>query len=551
MNAITVLNFSPQFNNTVSFPYTYALFKHYYEVNGVCEYQWIDPKYLKQDTPPSEVAEWLASKNLKFLFASLYVWNFSYTHLVLEEYKKLNKETVIVLGGPHVFPGLDYFLNYPWVDLCCDNKIYGEVFIKELLDGNNWREVTGAIWKTGRSTKTFSIRDFEWAPSPYSNSIDFGIEISSSYKTMSMQLETSRGCPFKCTFCEWGGGIGTKMNKRQLTDIKRDIDAMVTCGVDTLQICDSNFGFWEEDVEVIKHIAQYKKAVGLPKYLEIYGWSKNNHKHHYSILKEMKEAGFTQHYAVSLQSVKEETLKNIKRSDIPTHERIKFAKKIQDELGCVIQFEFILGLPGDTIDDYYDLVNLRHDFKDFISFVWWMLPNTESYTPEYREKFKLLTAWSETVDADCESNKKPHIWEKSSEKWEYVMGSYSLTPTEWLEGFLLDRFYITAKHNNCVWARLEETRNQLRLTPSEFWKHVMKSIPVIKQGGWDTVWEEAFPQLQQLIVPSKVNKNLFSVELQGKECKFFEFADEFYNRALDEIVEFVRNQTNTKQLNVR
>jgi tRNA A37 methylthiotransferase MiaB len=540
MKNVTVLNFSPQFNNYISFPYVYSLFKHYYEINGLEKYNWIDPKFLKQDIHPTEVAEWLHSLNLEFLFASLYVWNYSYTHLVLKEYRKLNDKTIIVVGGPHVFLNLEYLVDHPWVDLCCDTTVYGEVFITDLLNGNDWKDVAGAFWKRGKSSKSFNIRDFKWAPSPYTNSLNLALKLSYDYKLISMQLETSRGCPYKCSFCEWGGGIGTKMNKRNLEDIKQDIDAMVAGGVDTLQICDSNFGFWEEDVEVMKHITQYKKTLGYPKAVEIYGWSKNNHKHHYTILKEMYDAGFTQHYAVSLQSINEQTLENVRRSDVPTNQRVEFARKISNEIGTPIQFELILALPGDTLDDYYTAIDLRHEFKDFINFVWWVLPNTEAHTIEYRKKHGLITAWSETVESEFEA-KKPAVWEETNDRWEYVIGTNTLTPEQWLEGFLLDRFYVTAKHDDNAWTALESARKQIGISPSVFWKRLMKSVHSVKQGGWDQMWEEAWPQFQRLIIPNSVNKNLYVVNIQGKDWKFPDLPMEFYERGLEEIIEFVTN----------
>jgi len=541
MNNVTVLCFSPQFNNFVSFPYVYALFKHYYEVNGKETYNWIDPKYLKQNIDPKIIAEWLASLDLKYLFASLYIWNYNYTHSVLREYRKLCPDTIIVAGGPNVFiRDPIYFLEHPWVNVCCDPNVYGEVFITDLLDGNDWEEVTGAVWKTGRSFKPFVIRDFEWAPSPYENNLDYAISLVYEYTNVSMQLETSRGCPFKCSFCEWGGGIGTKMNKRKLEDIKKDIDAMVVAGVYAFQICDSNFGFWEEDVEVMRYIADYKKTLNIPKTIEIYGWSKNNHKYHYDILKHMTGAGFTQHYAISLQSIKEETLKNINRFDVPIQQRIEFARKVQKEIGTPIQFEILLGLPGDTIDEYYDAIDLRHEFKDFINFVWWMLPNTEGHTPEYRKKHGILTAWTQTVEAEFE-DWESSVWEETQENWEYVIGTSTLTPQEWLEGYILDRFYVAAKQKDKVWDKLEAVRAELNLSPSMFWRRLMKAIPVVEQGDWHEMWEEAWPQFNSYIIPGGLSENFYVVTVRGKRYKFPAFAFEFYRRAIDEAMEFVKN----------
>lgn len=541
MKNVTVLTFGSQFNEYVNFPYVYALFKHYYEVNGQQQYNWIDPKYLKQDEDPKEVAQWLQGLDLTYLLASLYIWNYSYTHLVLREYKKLCPYVPVVVGGPHVFPGIQYFHDHPWIDITCNATTYGEVFVTDLLDGKDLKDVSGAVWRTGMNFTPFNIRDFKWAPSPYANSAQLALELSSKYGNLTMQLETSRGCPYKCSFCEWGGGIGTKMSKRSLADVKMDIDAMVAGGVDTIQICDSNYGFWPEDVEITQYLADYKTTIGYPKAIEIYGWSKNNHKHHYDILKIMRDAGFTQHYSVSLQSTKEETLANIRRSDIPAAQRVEFARKIVNELGTQIQFELILALPGDVLDDYYESINMRHEFMDHINFVWWILPNTEAHTTEYREKHGLITAWSETVETEFDKHKPP-IWDETRDLWEYVIGSNTLTPTEWLEAFLLDRFYVSAKHDDAVWDQLETRRLELALTPKEFWQRVMKAVPTVTEPEWASMWAEAWPQFLDRIVPNGVTKNFYVVHIQDKPWKFPDLPLVFYRTAMSEILQRVGDE---------
>jgi hypothetical protein len=69
----------------------------------------------------------------------------------------------------------------------------------------------------------------------------------------------------------------------------------------------------------------------------------------------------------------------------------------------------------------------------------------------------------------------------------------------------------------------------------------MKSVHSVKQGGWDQMWEEAWPQFQRLIIPNSVNKNLYVVNIQGKDWKFPDLPMEFYERGLEEIIEFVTN----------
>ena len=45
-----------------------------------------------------------------------------------------------------------------------------------------------------------------------------------------MIIETTRGCPYKCVYCEWGGGTGTKIIKKDMELVKRDIMALKRAG---------------------------------------------------------------------------------------------------------------------------------------------------------------------------------------------------------------------------------------------------------------------------------------------------------------------------------
>ena len=39
-------------------------------------------------------------------------------------------------------------------------------------------------------------------------------------------LETTRGCPYGCTYCDWGGGVGAKVIAKDLEYVEQDIEAI-------------------------------------------------------------------------------------------------------------------------------------------------------------------------------------------------------------------------------------------------------------------------------------------------------------------------------------
>ena len=81
----------------------------------------------------------------------------------------------------------------------------------ESFENNNTKEVSGISWIDKfdvfqSNLELKRIRELECIPSPYLTGI-FDKLIESHPKNEWLILwETNRGCPFKCTFCDWGSG---------------------------------------------------------------------------------------------------------------------------------------------------------------------------------------------------------------------------------------------------------------------------------------------------------------------------------------------------------
>lgn len=546
MKRITTLAFSMALTTDYNFPYVHILFKQHYKTFGKNpeNYEWINPVYITQDVDPAEVVNWILDQKIDIVFASMYLWNHQYTHLILKKVKAANPNIVIIVGGPHVFADKEEYWNeHPWIDLSVNAKVYGEAFVVDYLDGLPLEEVTGAIWRGGSSVKQFDIRDFEWAPRVYADNIEYvkwvidEVARRDPKGLVGFAVETSRGCPFACVFCEWGGGIATKMNKKPMKDVMSDMAALVKAKAPKLHICDSNFGFWEEDLTLLKQFAAWNRVLKFPQVLTIYGWSKNNSKRHYEMCKAIANStidGF--YYALSIQGLRDLTLKNIKRSDNPLEDRWALAKRIHDELGTKVYVEVLMALPGDKLNDYYNILNKRHELDAFSHYVWMLLPNTEAHNQEYREKYGIKTAWAHNVQPQFIKQRDQSINTELTEwyaknKYEYVIGSYSLTPEEWLEVFILEKLYNTAKRHSNIWNQLEKQRLELELTPSQYWKRMMKIFKEVDNKEWNEIWIDLWPRIRRIIEPLEEHEVRFmgtaGIEDNNKKS-IYELMEQFF-----------------------
>ena len=104
------------------------------------------------------------------------------------------------------------------------------------------------------------IRELECIPSPYlSGSFDRLIEAYPENEWLIL-WETNRGCPFQCTFCDWGSATKTKVRKWDMDKLFEEIEWFADNKIPYIDCCDANFGiFTDRDLSLAKKLSSEKK----------------------------------------------------------------------------------------------------------------------------------------------------------------------------------------------------------------------------------------------------------------------------------------------------
>jgi radical SAM superfamily enzyme YgiQ (UPF0313 family) len=335
---------------------------------------------------------------------SSYLWSHVAVMCVAQELKKRNKNRIIVFGGPHLnitYNDLGWFIKNSFIDAICEPTSYGEWFVTDMLDqlvvGEkiDWKEVSFSIYKTGRGKQPYK-KDFKF-PGPLiegNEDLVFKCKDLALHKNIPLVLpmETTRGCPYECVFCEWGGGTGSKVVRKTLDDIKADLNQIPVFGIEQIQILDANYGIYLEDEDVSKYIEEIKSLSGLPNYVELYGMTKSKHERKWVTFEPLARSGVIPRYKISLQTLNEQVLKNIKRVNIDPERDFEYADHLLKSYGVRADLEFILGLPGYDKDSFYHELDVQYDHGYTLErYVWMLLPDSPAYDPEYRKKFNIKT----------------------------------------------------------------------------------------------------------------------------------------------------------------
>lgn len=393
--------------------------KTFYELYGKYpeKYNWILPT-AEIHTSLDDNKRVLELNPPDILGVSLYVWNYDRTMALLEWAKRTWPNCIIITGGPHQYfkHHADWFQKYWFIDASLPSEVYGEIAIADVLDNLkddntiSWNTVEQMVYPSKnralmmRSPKASYKRDFKWNFSAFEAQQNF-IQTYVDYyyanadnPTLHCKIETTRGCPYECTFCDWGGGIGTKVILKDLDCVKKDLDILLSYNVSSVYVCDANFGInGERDVAIVQYIADVKKEYTKETFPNVQygGYAKTNK--HFDFLKRIFtiEANNKLSYAykISQQSFTASILDNIKRTDLRSNEHFELADYLRIDFGYEATIEIIMGLPGTTLDTWYNEFNIPYEKQILVrAYEWYLLPEAESYSKEYRNKWGIKTA---------------------------------------------------------------------------------------------------------------------------------------------------------------
>jgi anaerobic magnesium-protoporphyrin IX monomethyl ester cyclase len=163
---------------------------------------------------------------------------------------ELMPKVPIVLGGPVVAVYEDIILaNNPWFDYAVIGE--GENTINKLLDalGNieELKKIDGIIYRVNGQCKINAasgyIENLDSVPFPAWDLLDMDKynDILSKHSKYSIMI-ASRGCPFKCTFCDPLGRLGKKFRFRSAANIVAEMELLKKdYGVEEVAFYDDTF----------------------------------------------------------------------------------------------------------------------------------------------------------------------------------------------------------------------------------------------------------------------------------------------------------------------
>jgi len=490
---------------------------------------------------PIEELAYKLSKNDMVAF-STYVWNRNYNFKLAQRVKELNPNVFIFFGGPEPpITKKDIFSKYmPF----CDVVIRGEgeyIFadlVEKYLQGKDYSKQMGLLINNDGVVQDNGpgqrINDLDEVPSPYLTGIfDKILPYEKEWNTV---LETNRGCPYKCTFCDWGSLTYSKVKQFGLTRVFHELDWMAENKIGYLDVADANFGiFVERDNMIVDKLIEVQQNTGYP-YRTGWSWAKNQKSEVVQIAKKLITSGhFNNGLTISLQSLDDNTLETIKRKNMGVNKINELFDECKN-LGVPLNVELILGLPAETKQSWENTLYGVFEVGQHDSIEVWqaqMIENAEmnlSQKEEYNIRgTKVLDYFPNSLD------------DEAPEFSEIVVSTSTMSLDEMVESYKLAWFLMTwhtggfsqyvsrflRKYMNVSY---QDFYTDLRefLKHNEFWSQQEEYMSLILYKWFDK-GEEIKTQLGPIVVNASTNqyRTLFTIHLYNLYDEMYNLLDEF------------------------
>ncbi len=365
-----------------------------------------------------------------YLFSS-YMWNQNLNLFYAKKIKALSPGALIIGGGPNISsdpeerkhflkdnPYLDLFvLGEGEIPVCSIIRNYIDVgkCIAKLKDGEISSALTllpdGSL-KEGTippriGTKRSSKETYTSKWSPLDDRFSVLGDVPSPYLVGIMDkffdnklfpvVETNRGCPFACSFCQRGEDYFNRTTMRPIDMIKEELDYIAyhmvkkSSGVFRVEMADSNFAMMKQDLEVCKHLRELQDKYTWPRIISC-STGKNQPERIIEAVATLIPDSLV--ISNAMQSTNLESLEAIKRENIS----LEKYKMVQDEVqrrGLRSKADLILGLPLETKESHFAAIYglIDSGVQEFSCYQAMILKDTDLGSKATRVTHGFKTKW--------------------------------------------------------------------------------------------------------------------------------------------------------------
>ncbi len=430
-----------QYGNSIYFPYAAGSLVAYAFSDETIKNEYEFKTFIYKRVDIDKVVAEL--DNPFFVGFSCYVWNYEYNKALAQKIKENFPNCKIAFGGHQITPRSE-ILESDYADFCLLGE--GEESFKKLLlalvGHEEIENVPNLLYKTESGYKRTSCDVVQVANrvSPYTNGY-FDKLVEQEELEFSAIIETNRGCPNRCAFCDWGN-IKARVRLFDIDMVKAEIDWLSEHKIEYCFCADANFGLFPRDDEIVDYVIKKNSENGYPQKFQA-SYSKTNPETVFAINKKLNDTGMSKGATLSFQSMDQTVLNNIYRKNMPI-ENFHNLMSLYNSNNIAAYSEIILGLPGESYESFKTgieqlLESGQHMAINFFNCE--ILGNSAMGDPEYIKKYNIEYAVTEQHQYHVVPRK-----EGIPEYSKIVVSTSTMSKEKWIDSNILHVF-VRAFHN--------------------------------------------------------------------------------------------------------
>lgn len=442
MKTIYMAQPNSQYGDSVYFPYTAGSLLAFAFEDACVKKNYRFASFIYKKEALDAVMQKI--KNPDFIGFCCYVWNYEYNKALAKRIKEKYPNCITCFGGHQIYEKSD-IIDSDFADIVMFGE--GEENFQSLLialsEGECLDKIPNIMYRRG-DEKVFTEKAVKPIPervSPYLGGWFDTLLGEEKELDFSAVLETNRGCPNHCAFCDWGN-IKARVHQYEKEQVFREIDWFSEKKIEYVYCADGNFGLFGRDMEFVDYLIETHQKNGFPQKFQA-TYSKTNPETVFEINKKLNAAGMSKGATLSFQSMDETVLLNINRKNMPLS-KFKQLMKLYHENGIPTYSEIILGLPGETYQSFKEgieqlLVYGQHMAINFFNCE--VLNNAEMNKPAYLKKYDIKSSKMEQYQYHTEAFKE------SVKEYSNIVTSTAAMPRKaWIDSNVLGVF-VRAFHN--------------------------------------------------------------------------------------------------------
>lgn len=287
------------------------------------------------------VAGSIFKKSPDVLCFSCYIWNIEFVLKLASDLKKMIPRLTILFGGPEVsFSGAELLEQYEFVDAVIIGE--GEETLNELSrNGFKFYGVRGVVYRDNSiivNPPRPLIKDLDSLSFPYSDK-----DLEENCGKL-IYYETSRGCPYSCSYCLSSTFHGVRF--KSLQKVKAELLKLIAVKPKTIKFVDRTFNADKSrTIELIEFMK--KEGEGVTFHFEIEAHTLNDE--FFEVISDAPKGMFR--FEIGIQSTNPETLCAINRMD-NLEKLYNNIRRITDMGNVYVHLDLIAGLPFENINTF-------------------------------------------------------------------------------------------------------------------------------------------------------------------------------------------------------